>query len=98
MRPIGRIKDEAEKKRAREEAASGYLQEWGAQMEKQIEGPFVAGSAIHVVDLKIFVLLGAYLDGKIDHVPANVFQAFPRLVGVHAAVRQHPGVVSWYSR
>lgn len=38
MAPITRIKDELEKKRARREAASGYLQEWGAAIERQI-GP-----------------------------------------------------------
>jgi glutathione S-transferase len=98
MRPIGRIKDETEKKRAREEAANGYLQDWAGYLERQIEGPFVGGSQIHVVDLKIFVALAAYLKGTIDHVPTDVFKAFPRLLGVYEGVRQHPKIQAWYAR
>jgi prostaglandin-H2 D-isomerase / glutathione transferase len=98
MRPIARIKDEAEKKRARQEAAAGYLQDWAGYIERQIEGPFVGGAAVHVVDLKLFVALGAYVKGTIDHVPADVFKAFPKLMGVHDAVAHHPKVQAWYAR
>jgi prostaglandin-H2 D-isomerase / glutathione transferase len=98
MRPLARIKDEAEKKRAREEAANGYLQDWAGYIERQIEGPFVGGREPHVVDLKIFVALEPYLKGTIDFVPTDVWKAFPKLLGVHAAVRQHPKVQSWYAR
>src|SRR2546422_5214011 len=56
MGPIIRIKDEAEKKRARQEAAGGYLQEWGAAIERQIgAGPYLAGMKLCVADLKLFV-------------------------------------------
>src|SRR4051812_47404843 len=41
LSPSGRLSDAAEKQRAREEFASGYLQTWGAQLERQIQGPFV---------------------------------------------------------
>jgi glutathione S-transferase len=98
MRPIGRIKDPAEKKRAREEAASGYLQDWARQIERQIEGPFVGGGAIHVADLKLFIAVGSYLTGIIDHVPTDVFKDFPKLLGVYEAVKKHPKIVAWYAR
>jgi glutathione S-transferase len=98
MRPTGRLKDEAEKKRARQEAAAGYLQDWAGQLERQIEGPFVSGNALHVVDLKIYMVLQPYLKGNIDYIATDVFKAFPRLLGVEAAVRQHPKVQAWVSR
>ena len=41
MGPIIRIQDEVEKKRVRQEAAAGYLQEWGAAVERQIGTPDV---------------------------------------------------------
>lgn len=97
--PLMRLKDEAEKRRTREEAASGYLQDWGGWIERQLgDGPFVAGAALHVVDLKLFVVLGPYLKGNVDFIPADVFRAFPKLLAVHAAVAAHPGVVAWYAR
>lgn len=99
MSPLLRIKDDAEKRRTREEAASGYLQDWGGWIERQLgDGPFVSGSSLHVVDLKLFVVLGPYLKGSIDFIPADVFRAFPKLLAVHAAVAAHPGVVAWYAR
>jgi glutathione S-transferase len=98
LRPIARIKDEAEKKRAREEAAHGYLQDWAGFIERQIEGPFVGGAELHVADIKLFVAVAPFLKGVIDHVPTDVFKDFPKLLGVHDAVGRHPKVQSWYAR
>jgi glutathione S-transferase len=99
MGPIIRIKDEVEKKRARQEAAAGYLQDWGAAIERQIgAGPFLAGAKPCVADLKLFVAVGTYLKGTIDHIPTDVFRAFPKLLRLVGAVKQHPKVVDWYAR
>ena len=99
MAPINRIADPEEKKRAREEVATGYLPDWGAAIERQIgDGPFVAGARIQVVDLKLFVAMTPFLAGKIDHVPGDVWKASPKLLALHEAVRQHPRVVAWTSR
>jgi glutathione S-transferase len=98
MGPMARIKDEAEKKRQREEAAAGYLPEWAAQVERQIVGPFLGGAEVSVADLKLFVVLGPYLKGSIDFVPATVFSGAPKLLALHAAVAAHPAVVQWYAR
>jgi len=102
MGPISRIADAAEKKKAREEAAQGYLQEWAGNLERALaqlsDGPFASGASLHVFDLKLFVALTPYLKGAIDHVPADVFQAFPRLLRLFAAVKAHPKVASWYAR
>jgi glutathione S-transferase len=99
MGPILRIKDEAEKKRARQEAAAGYLQEWGAAVERQLSaGPFLAGAKPSVADLKLFVAVGAYLKGSIDYISGDVFRAFPKLSRLVEAVKQHPRVVDWYAR
>jgi glutathione S-transferase len=99
MQPIIRIKDEVEKKRVRQEAASGYLQEWGAAIERQIAaGPYLAGAKLCVADLKLFVAVGAYTKGTIDHIPTDVFRAFPKLLRLVDAVKRHPKVVDWYAR
>lgn len=99
MGPIARIKDEADKKRAREEAAREYLPQWAAHVEKHLgEGPFVGGAQISVADLKLFVALGPFLRGAIDHVPPTVFDGAPKLLALVEAVRTHPGVVAWCAR
>ena len=99
MGPIARMKDPEEKKRAREEAAAGYLPDWGDRIERQIgDGPFLGGARIGVADLKLFVASGPFLAGKIDHVPPEVWQRSPKLLALVAAVKQHPRVVEWYAR
>ena len=97
--PINRLTDPEEKKRARLEVAEGYLPDWGNRIERQIaEGPFIGGAHIHVVDLKLFVAMGPFLAGKIDHVPADVWKRSPKLLALHAAVKAHPRIAAWYAR
>jgi prostaglandin-H2 D-isomerase / glutathione transferase len=99
MGPIMRIKDEGEKKKARQEAAAGFLPEWAGQIERLLgAGPFAAGAKLCVVDLKLFVAIGAYQKGTIDYIPTDVFNPFPKLTRLVEAVRQHPRVVDWYAR
>ncbi len=70
-----------------------------ANIEKQIgAGPFIGGEKISVADLKIFVVLGLYLKGGVDHVPATVFDGSPKVVAVHNAVKAHPAVQAWYAQ
>jgi glutathione S-transferase len=96
--PSGKLTDADERKRAREALASGYLQTWGANMERQIQGRFVAGAKIQVADIKLFQILSSLTKGVIDHIPTTVFSAFPKLTGVYAAVLAHPKVADWRSK
>ena len=92
------IKEEPARKEAREAMATGLLQTWGARLERQIEGPFVGGDRLHVADIKLFIVVGWFAKGVIDHVPTNVFEAFPKLTGLYEAVGRHERVASWYAR
>jgi glutathione S-transferase len=87
-----------ERKRAREELASGYIQEWGGHLEAQVRGPFVGGPALQVADLKLFVAMTPLVKGAIDHIPGDVFRAFPKLSRHHESVKQHPKILEWYAR
>lgn len=99
MSPLAHLKDAAEKKRQREEASRDYLPQWAAQVERQLgEGPFVGGAKIGVADLKLFVTLTPFVNGKIDHVPATVFEGSPKLMRLFHAVAAHPSVVEWQRR
>ncbi|MEZ4452095.1 MAG: glutathione S-transferase family protein [Nannocystaceae bacterium] len=93
------ITDPEERKKAREALASGAIPAFAAAVEAQLgDGPYVAGDALNVVDLKLFVLQKWFISGSVDHVPATVFDGFPRLRGIHDAVAAHPAVVAWYAR
>jgi hypothetical protein len=51
----------------------------------------------NVVDLKLYVITRAYLNGRYDHIPASFFDAYPVLTGLVAAVDTHPSVVSYWA-
>jgi glutathione S-transferase len=90
---------EAEKKAAREAIVANFLPAWASAAERNIPGgPFFAGAKPHVVDLKLHMVVRWFIGGKVDHIPATIFAAHRKLIGVHDAVRDHPGVKSWYAR
>jgi prostaglandin-H2 D-isomerase / glutathione transferase len=90
---------DAEKKARREELVAGFLPEWARAAERNIDGaPFFGGARISVVDLKLHMAVRWFAGGKVDHVPATIFDAYSRLMGVHNAVRDHAGVKSWYAK
>jgi prostaglandin-H2 D-isomerase / glutathione transferase len=90
---------DAEKKAAREALVAGFLPAWAQAAERNITaGPFFGGEKIHVVDLKLHMAVRWFNGGNVDHVPATIFAGYPKLIGVHDAVRDHVGVRSWYAR
>jgi prostaglandin-H2 D-isomerase / glutathione transferase len=97
--PSMRIADEGEKKKAREALVADYLPAWASRTEKQLgDGPFFAGATLQVVDLKLYMAVRWFAGGKVDHVPATIFSAFPKLMRVHDAVRDDARVKSWLAR
>ena len=91
--------DDAEKKVTREALVANFLPAWARAAEKNIAGePFFGGAKINVVDLKLHMAVRWFIGGKVDHIPATIFAAYPKLIRVYEAVRDHPGVKSWYAR
>ena len=94
-----RIADPELKRTTREGLVAGFLPTWAAHAERQLgDGPFLAGAKLCVADLKLHMAVRWFNAGKVEHIPATVFAAFPKLVRVHDAVRDHEGVKSWYAR
>jgi len=93
-----RLPDAAALKTAREEFARGYLKEWAGHVQAQLGDPFVSGANLQVADLKLFVVMGPIVKGTMDHIPANVFEDFPKLTKHQAAVKAHPKVAEWYAK
>ena len=98
FKPTLYIDDENFKKEKREEIASGYMQDWAKHVEKEIQGPFVSGDKLHVVDLKLFILFGWFIKGGLDYVSPDVFANYQKIVVLYEAVGSHEGVVSWYAK
>lgn len=97
--PSLRIADPAEKKRVREALANITLPTWGEMAEKNLgEGPFFAGAKIHVVDFKIHMAVRWFVGGNVDHVPADVFAEYPKLMRVFESVRDDARVKAWYAK
>ena len=91
--------EEAERKVAREALVTGFLPAWARAAERNIlDGPFFGGDQLKVVDLKLYMAVRWFIGGKVDHIPATIFADYPRLTGVHDAVRDHPGVKAWYAK
>jgi glutathione S-transferase len=96
--PTLRMADDG-KKAAREALVAGYMPGWAQAAEKNITGaPFFGGEKINVVDLKLHMAVRWFVGGKVDHIPATIFAGYPKLMRVHDAVRDHPGVKSWYAK
>jgi len=91
---------EAEKKTARVAMVAGFLPAWAQFAEKNItgDGPFFGGAKLHVVDLKLHMAVRWFLGGKVDYIPATIFDGYPKLMRVHNAVRDHAGVKAWYAK
>ncbi|MBL8608333.1 MAG: glutathione S-transferase family protein [Myxococcales bacterium] len=98
MTPSLRMKDDAEKKKAREVIAATYLPAWAGYAAAQIAGPFVAGAKIHVADIKLAVVTKWFVSGAVDHIPTTVFADHPKLLGLYEAFYADPRVVAWYAR
>jgi glutathione S-transferase len=97
--PTMRMTDDAEKKRAREALASDYLPAWGRDTERQLgDGPFFAGSKIHVVDIKLHMGVRWFASGALDHIPATIFSSYPKLMRLHDAVRDDARIKAWYAK
>jgi prostaglandin-H2 D-isomerase / glutathione transferase len=96
--PTLRMAD-TEKKSAREALVADFLPAWARTAERNIErGPFFGGDRINVVDLKIYMAVRWFNGGKVDHIPPTIFADFPKLTALHDAVRDHPGVKTWYAK
>jgi glutathione S-transferase len=90
--------DPDEKRAAREAFAAGWVRRWAETVSGHVVGPFLEGDALHVADLKLYVLLKGLLAGAYDHVGPEAIAEFPALRALHDAVAAHPGVVSWNAR
>jgi len=98
LRPSMTTKDPAERKALREQLTREYLPTWAAQVERLIdEGPFFGGAQLCVVDLKLYVVTRWLRSGVLDHIPADVWAGYPKLLRIHDAVAEHPRIKSWYA-
>ena len=97
--PVLRISDPEQKRMAREALATNDIHTWGSQVERQLgDGPFIGGAKIQVADLKLYMLARWLTSGVLDHVPTSVLDHCPKLLRVHQAVHDDPGVQRWLAK
>lgn len=97
--PSMHMKDEAEKKAARQELAGGFIPLWAAGVERLIgNGPFVGGDRPGVADIKLYMVYTWISRGILDGLPADLFAPYPKFGAVADAIRNHPAVVAWYAK
>lgn len=95
--PAGTGLSEEEKKAQREAFTAGFLTTWCRTVADRIQGPFLEGDALNVADLKVYTVLRAYMGGGYDHIPASVFDAYPKIVALYKAVDAHPAVRAYFA-
>ena len=98
--PTLRTSDPEAKRAAREQLATGFLPTWASATERQLvdDGPFVGGAKLNVADLKLYMVVRWLATGSVEHVPATVFDAYPKLQRVYEAVGDDPGVKAWQAK
>lgn len=93
------IQDGAEKRAARHELAGDYIPHWGLCIERLIgEGPFIGGDKPGVADIKIYIANKWLSDGRLDDIPGDLLDPYPKLKAVASGIDTHPAVVAWYAK
>lgn len=93
------IKDEDEKKAAREKLAKGPMKMFLEMLEAKLErdGDYYVEDRMTVADLKVFVWIRSLRSGVLDYVPKDIVETVaPKLADHCDRVAAHPGIVAWY--
>jgi glutathione S-transferase len=89
------IEDKDALRKKRSELVEGPLTSFAECMEQQVKGTFVGGDDISVADIKLYVVVGWIQKGVLEHVPADLFDAYPKLSALVRAVAANPEVLAW---
>lgn len=93
---------EEEKKKAREELASGRLTRFLQQFDRMLKaggGSYFAEQRLTVADLKVFMLVRWLRSGALDNIPKDlVDRVAPALVKHFEQMAKHPKIAEYYQR
>ncbi len=96
------IKDEDEKRVAREALAKGPITVYLQQLDRMLSsrgGEYFADGRLTVADLKVMVWIRSLRNGTLDHVSVDlVGEVAPSLVQHQERVENHPSVREYYER
>lgn len=94
------IKDEEEKRQAREQLAEGPIPFYVTRLGKRLQdrgGEYFAGGKLTVADIKVCLWIRHIRSGMLDYVPTDIPDRLaPNLVEHFERVISHPAVVAWY--
>lgn len=103
LAPTFKIKDEAEKLKARQEACAGPLAEKLAILDKHLaklgDSAWFSGlDRPSYADYSVWNWLCVLKSGWLDGVPADVWASHPAIVAFHKRVAALDGIKSWYAK
>jgi len=101
IRPSMFEKDADRKAAMRKTLAEETLPRWLGILNKRLEATgdgHLAGGALTIADLKLFVVLDNLKSGILDGVPATVADPYPKLQELYAAVAAHERIAAYRSK
>lgn len=100
MGPTYSMKDDAEKKKAREALAAGPIPLYLTRLQAYLQdrgGEYFADNRLTVADLKVFLWVRHLRSGILDHIPADIVDRHaPMLVQHQERIANHPKIVAYY--
>lgn len=94
------MKDEEEKKAAREALVDGLITLYLGKLQDMLEargGQYFADNRLTVADLKVYLWIRNLRSGLLDHIPQDLADRIaPRLVEHCERVGAHTGIVAYY--
>ena len=93
------MKDEDEKKSAREALAEGPIRLFLETLQAKLErgGDYYVENRVTIADIKVFVWIRSLRAGILDYIPGDIVESVaPKLAAHCDRVAAHPGIQAWY--
>jgi glutathione S-transferase len=94
------IKDEAEKKAAREKLSDGAIKQYLGYLGGLLDaggGDYFVDDRLTVADLKVFIWVRSLRSGVLDYIPTDIVDTVAPNLAAHCdKVASHPSIVAWY--
>ena len=88
------IKNPERRHQKRKEAVDLIIPKWFSFFEKSITGPYCTEN-FTIADLAMWRLLGWFAEGKLDQVPQDILNSYPKLKELYRIVGSNSRIQDW---